>query len=132
MRCLILVALGIGQAAMAVRFSNTTMTDDGKEGDKSLVTVMPPPTPTPTPPPVSSSVPPPQDGLPIRVGDFKLFGCANSKDGFPNFLKVASSKHMSLDFCAASCPSRYFGVHNTYVTLPPPRPDTGSPSTPKP
>lgn len=48
--------------------------------------------------------------LPERAGDFKLFGCATSSSGFPGFQKVATTDDMSIDMCAASCPTKYMGV----------------------
>ncbi|KID98495.1 WSC domain containing protein, partial [Metarhizium majus ARSEF 297] len=50
---------------------------------------------------------------PPRVGPFELLGCFGSSRGFPTFQKVASSNAMSLDLCASSCPSPFFGVYET-------------------
>ncbi|OTA08226.1 hypothetical protein A9Z42_0091690 [Trichoderma parareesei] len=47
---------------------------------------------------------------PWVVGDFRFFGCAASTAGFPLFKQVAFTDFMNLDFCAASCPGRYFGT----------------------
>ncbi|GAB0141621.1 hypothetical protein EsHS_00002208 [Epichloe bromicola] len=48
--------------------------------------------------------------LPERAGDFKLFGCATSSSGFSGFQNVATTDDMSIDMCAASCPTKYMGV----------------------
>ena len=48
---------------------------------------------------------------PKNIGDFQKYGCVSSSAGFPTFKNVASSKSMTLDLCAASCPSRFFGVN---------------------
>ncbi|KAL7938786.1 hypothetical protein V8C35DRAFT_328729 [Trichoderma chlorosporum] len=53
------------------------------------------------------------DVHPLLVGDFRLFGCAASTAGFPYFKKIASTDLMNLDFCAASCPGKFFGTYNT-------------------
>ncbi|KAL7810035.1 hypothetical protein V8C44DRAFT_365682 [Trichoderma aethiopicum] len=50
---------------------------------------------------------------PWVVGDFRFFGCAASSAGFPLFKKVAFTDFMNLDFCAASCPGKYFGTSDT-------------------
>ncbi|KAK8927172.1 hypothetical protein VCV18_003640 [Metarhizium anisopliae] len=50
---------------------------------------------------------------PPTVGPFELLGCFSSSRGFPTFQKVASSNAMSLDLCASSCPSPFFGVYDT-------------------
>ncbi|KAL7820698.1 hypothetical protein V8C26DRAFT_419432 [Trichoderma gracile] len=50
---------------------------------------------------------------PWVVGDFRFFGCAASPAGFPLFKRVAFTDFMNLDFCAASCPGRYFGTSDT-------------------
>ncbi|KAK4073854.1 hypothetical protein Trihar35433_3328 [Trichoderma harzianum] len=52
------------------------------------------------------------DVHPLLIGDFRLFGCVASTAGFPNFKKVASTNLMNLDFCAASCPGKFFGTFN--------------------
>ena len=53
------------------------------------------------------------DVHPLLVGDFRLFGCVASTAGFPLFRKIASTGLMNLDFCAASCPGKFFGTYNT-------------------
>ncbi|EHK23594.1 uncharacterized protein TRIVIDRAFT_79838 [Trichoderma virens Gv29-8] len=50
---------------------------------------------------------------PLLIGDFRLFGCVASTEGFPKFKKIASTSLMNLDFCAASCPGKFFGTYNT-------------------
>ncbi|PTB69196.1 hypothetical protein BBK36DRAFT_1112489 [Trichoderma citrinoviride] len=50
---------------------------------------------------------------PWVIGDFRFVGCAASTAGFPLFRKVVSTDFMNLDFCAASCPGRFFGTYNT-------------------
>lgn len=76
----------------AARFLNTTMTTT--------------PSTTPTPPAVLGN------GLPNTIGDFQLYGCVASTEQFPTFTQTGSTADMSLDFCAASCPSRFFGVYD--------------------
>lgn len=46
--------------------------------------------------------------FPSKVGDFSFFGCLTGE--FPGFSTVATSEKMSLDLCAASCPSAFMGV----------------------
>ncbi|KAJ6783006.1 hypothetical protein PWT90_08341 [Aphanocladium album] len=46
--------------------------------------------------------------FPSKVGDFSFFGCITGE--FPGFSNVASNAKMSLDLCAASCPSAFMGV----------------------
>lgn len=48
--------------------------------------------------------------LPATAGDFKLYGCVTSSTAFPGFKKAATSDFMSIDMCAASCPTKYMGV----------------------
>lgn len=50
--------------------------------------------------------------MPQIVGEFSLVGCAGDKADFANFEMVAQSEDMSLNLCAASCPSKYFATHN--------------------
>ncbi|TFB07334.1 hypothetical protein CCMA1212_000402 [Trichoderma ghanense] len=50
---------------------------------------------------------------PWVVGDFRFYGCAASTAGFPSFKKVAYTDFMNLDFCAASCPGKFFGTQDT-------------------
>ncbi|RFU80600.1 carbohydrate-binding wsc [Trichoderma arundinaceum] len=57
-----------------------------------------------------------QNVQPLVVGEFRLFGCVASTAAFPNFKKIGSSEIMNLDFCAASCPAKYFGTYNTIPT----------------
>ncbi|KAM3518611.1 hypothetical protein NHJ13051_008061 [Beauveria bassiana] len=49
--------------------------------------------------------------MPETVGEFSLVGCAGDEADFAHYKKVAKSEHMSLDLCAASCPSKYFATH---------------------
>lgn len=94
MRFSLLLALGAGQVALAA-YSNETTTSRGRG-----------PQPTQTPPPGGARLPP-------QVGDFQLYGCTGSEAGFPTFSKIASTPDMTLDFCAASCPTRFFGAYDT-------------------
>jgi len=50
---------------------------------------------------------------PYQLGDYQYYGCTKSGDGFPTFDLQVSTPEMSLDFCAASCSTRFFGVYNT-------------------
>ncbi|KAL7951545.1 hypothetical protein V8C42DRAFT_356769 [Trichoderma barbatum] len=59
------------------------------------------------------SLPHKLDVHPLLIGDFRLFGCVASTAGFPLFKKIASTGLMNLDFCAASCPGKFFGTYNT-------------------
>ncbi|VZI02338.1 unnamed protein product [Fusarium fujikuroi] len=53
-------------------------------------------------------------GNPTVVGDFTLFGCARSSNGFPTFNLAGSSASMDLNVCASLCSGKaYFGVYNT-------------------
>lgn len=79
-------------AAHAARFLNTTMT-------------MSTPSPSPTPAP--------GNGFPSPIGPFEFYGCVASTEQFPTFSVTASLDSMSLNFCAASCPSNFFGVYDT-------------------
>ncbi|KJZ78576.1 hypothetical protein HIM_01967 [Hirsutella minnesotensis 3608] len=45
---------------------------------------------------------------PPVIGSFNYYGCIGLS---PTFKKVATNYQMSLDFCAASCPSNVFGVY---------------------
>lgn len=47
--------------------------------------------------------------MPEVIGEFSLVGCAQAD--FTNFKMVAQSEHMSLNMCAASCPSKYMATH---------------------
>ncbi|KAG5983018.1 hypothetical protein E4U55_000970 [Claviceps digitariae] len=47
---------------------------------------------------------------PQTAGDFKFFGCVSSPSGFPGFQRVAMSDSMTIDVCAASCPTKYMAV----------------------
>jgi hypothetical protein len=49
---------------------------------------------------------------PSSIGDFQYYGCVESGNGFSTFSVISSTTKMSLDFCAASCPTRFFGVYN--------------------
>ncbi|KND86918.1 hypothetical protein TOPH_08435 [Tolypocladium ophioglossoides CBS 100239] len=96
MRCSVLLALGAGQVALAAApFNNETTTSGGRG-----------PQPTRRPPPGGNSLPP-------QVGDFELYGCAGSSAGFPTFRKIVSTDDLTLEFCAASCPTRFFGTYDT-------------------
>ncbi|KFA71598.1 hypothetical protein S40288_03688, partial [Stachybotrys chartarum IBT 40288] len=50
---------------------------------------------------------------PSSIGDFQYYGCVESGDRFSTFSVLSSTNKMTLDFCAASCPTRFFGVYNT-------------------
>ncbi|KAF5694127.1 hypothetical protein FDENT_1431 [Fusarium denticulatum] len=53
-------------------------------------------------------------GFPSEVGDFTLFGCVASTDGFPTFTLAQSNPKMDLGICATLCAGRsYFGVYDT-------------------
>ncbi|KAL7784332.1 hypothetical protein V8C37DRAFT_359387 [Trichoderma ceciliae] len=64
-------------------------------------------------PPIYTPPPRKHNVQPLVVGEFRLFGCVASAAGFPNFEKIGSSEFMNLDFCAASCPAKFFGTYNT-------------------
>lgn len=49
---------------------------------------------------------------PSSVGDFQYYGCVESGNRFSTFSVISSTTKMTLDFCAASCPTRFFGVYN--------------------
>lgn len=49
---------------------------------------------------------------PSSVGDFDLVGCVSDKSGIStSFKMVVATAEMSLNMCAASCPSKYFAVN---------------------
>lgn len=75
-------ALGAGNMAMAM-FTNST---DGQATDAAIVNAMP-----------------------AIVGDYELVGCAPNA-GLASFVKVASTDDMDLDFCGASCQSKFMAV----------------------
>ncbi|RBR08912.1 uncharacterized protein FIESC28_10092 [Fusarium coffeatum] len=53
-------------------------------------------------------------GFPGSIGNFALFGCVGSNNGFPTFELSESSGSMDLDRCASNCDGRgYFGVRDT-------------------
>ncbi|KID78228.1 uncharacterized protein G6M90_00g040340 [Metarhizium brunneum] len=79
-----LLALGAGNLAMAM-FTNTT---DGQETAGKAVS----------------------NTLPAVVGDYELLGCSAANDDFKSFVQVASTDHMDLDFCSASCHSKFMAV----------------------
>ena len=78
-----LLALAAGNVASAAMYSNTTSA-----------------APEPTNP----------VGFPDMVGPFKFLGCYASSDGLSGFEQVASDNSMTLNLCAASCPSKYMAV----------------------
>ncbi|KHO01605.1 Carbohydrate-binding WSC [Metarhizium album ARSEF 1941] len=78
-----LLALGAGSMAVAM-FTNTT---DSPAADKAVANTMPP-----------------------AVGDYELFGCALADEGIKSLSKVASTKDMDVDFCGASCQSKFMAV----------------------
>ncbi|KID92747.1 WSC domain containing protein [Metarhizium guizhouense ARSEF 977] len=80
----VLLALGAGNLAMAM-FTNTT---DGQETAGKAVS----------------------NTLPPVVGDYELLGCSAANDDFKSFVQVASTDHMDLDFCSASCHSKFMAV----------------------
>lgn len=49
-------------------------------------------------------------GFPACVGDFEAVGCRGGS--LSEFQLTASSDCMTLNLCAASCPSKYFGTVN--------------------
>ncbi|KAK0383835.1 hypothetical protein NLU13_9746 [Sarocladium strictum] len=54
------------------------------------------------------------NGFPGRLGEaFRLYGCVRSDNGFPTFRRVSMMPEMDLDFCAASCDTKYMGVQDT-------------------
>lgn len=84
----LLLALGAGKAAMASQMvQNTTA---------SAASAM---------------------SMPETVGEFKFLACASDKEDFASFKVVAESEHMSLNLCAASCPSKFFATRGRLVTL---------------
>lgn len=50
-----------------------------------------------------------EDPTPPSIDGFDHHGCARLSGSFQ---KVSTSDQMSLDFCAASCPSQVFGVYS--------------------
>lgn len=80
----VLLALGAGNLAMAM-FTNAT---DGQETAGKAVS----------------------NTLPAVVGDYELLGCSAANDDFKSFVQVASTDHMDLDFCSASCHSKFMAV----------------------
>lgn len=99
MRFISLLALGLGNLV----FAQDSITSPGS------------PTPTPTAfsaSPEALKSPLSFDGFPSQLGDFEYYGCVESEDRFPSFLLTGSTEDMSLDFCAASCKSRFFSAHN--------------------
>lgn len=85
-----------------------TPTDGGSGSPSSS------PSGSPTEPNGSGNSPTSSPGpasAPKNIGDFQKYGCVSSTAGFPTFKNVASTKSMTLDLCAASCPSRFFGVN---------------------
>ncbi|KAJ3479749.1 hypothetical protein NLG97_g8240 [Lecanicillium saksenae] len=85
----ILAAIG---AATAQSFTNSTTAG----GSPTSGSMMPSPTGAD------------DKAFPSKVGDFSFFGCLTGE--FPGFSKVATDEKMSLDLCAASCPSAFMGV----------------------
>ncbi len=76
------VVLGAANAVMAASFTNSSMPmTTGTPDDKAF---------------------------PNMVGDFKFFGCLTGK--FADLKNMASDPKMTLDLCAASCPSEFMGV----------------------
>lgn len=53
----------------------------------------------------------PEARMPLTIGEFSYLGCVSSVTDFGNFKIIATSDHMALDLCAASCPSKYFATH---------------------
>lgn len=50
-------------------------------------------------------------GFPGSLGTrFEFYGCVKSENNFASFKRVSKMKDMDLDFCAASCESRFMGV----------------------
>ncbi|PNY26389.1 Uncharacterized protein TCAP_03669, partial [Tolypocladium capitatum] len=92
MRFSVLLAIGASHMAMAAGLYDNETTSGGRG-------------PQPTRRPHHGLV-----RLPPVVGDFLLYGCAGSSTGFPTFKKIALTRDMTLEFCAASCPGRYFGA----------------------
>lgn len=88
------VALGSTNAAMAAMFGNASTNAAPTNKIPAL------------PDPVSFKTP-------DAVGEYVLYGCVSSNSGFSSFSSVAESKDMSLNLCAASCSTEYFGVHDT-------------------
>ncbi|OAA52518.1 WSC domain containing protein [Beauveria brongniartii RCEF 3172] len=82
MQMSLILALGVGKAVMAVH-----LVGNGTAPAKYAVT------------------------MPETVGEFSLVGCAGDEADFAHYKKVAKSEHMSLNLCAASCPSKYFATH---------------------
>ena len=83
------LAFIIGAGSAMAQFTNSSM-----------------PTPVPTGAPDNNAFPSP-------IGDFKFLGCLTGT--FPGFKLIASDDKMSLDLCAASCPSQIMGVVGKYV-----------------
>lgn len=92
MRFTSLLALGLGNVALAQNSTTLTWTKTS-----SLA-----PTPSSKP-----------NGFPGQRGGYQFYGCVKSSEGSPTFSRTASDKDMSLDLCAASCPSRFFAVSAT-------------------
>lgn len=88
---------------------------DGSNSTSFSWSMKPGPRPTPGPggPGGPGLMSPPPNGFPGQIGDFQFYGCAASSAGFPSFTLTGSSEDMSLELCAVSCPSRFFGIYST-------------------
>lgn len=49
----------------------------------------------------------------VKPGKPKYVGCYGSTAGFKDFSLAGSSREMTVELCAASCPSEYLGLYNT-------------------
>lgn len=78
-----LIALGAGNMAVAM-FTNTT---DSQAADTAAVNAMP-----------------------ATVGDYELVGCATSATKFVDFVNVATTEDMDVNFCGASCQTKFMAV----------------------
>ena len=52
-------------------------------------------------------------GFPGRIGTFELYGCVKHDSNWPGWRRISSLPEMDLNFCAASCEEKYFGVSDT-------------------
>lgn len=89
MRFSTLIALGACQAGAALAASPTSSSYKSPDQPKPTAPV--------------------GDATPHQVGYFDYHGCVKLSGSFD---KISTNEDMSLDFCAASCPSPVFGVYS--------------------
>lgn len=101
MQMSLVLALGVAKAAMATEmFMNGTNPAAAAESAAAPVAA--------ASPAVSAAAA--AAGAPETVGDGQLLGCGPTT-GLTGFTKIAESKYMSFDLCAASCgKAKYFAV----------------------